>query len=59
MDSARFELQPELKQLKKTDASTFKTILEFMRGISFNGLPWQHACQWGFQAAATARRYRQ
>jgi hypothetical protein len=59
-DSAPFAWQPEIEQLKKIDANTFKTILEFMRMISLNGAPWQHARRMGkSQAAATATRYRQ
>jgi hypothetical protein len=32
-DSARFEWQPEIKQLKKIDAKAFTIVLEFIRAI--------------------------
>jgi hypothetical protein len=49
-DSARFEWQPKIKQLKKIDAKTFTMVLEVIRMISFNELPWQHACRWGISS---------
>ena len=58
-DSARFELQPELKQLNKTDANTLKTILEFMPGISLIDCRGSMLVNGGSQAAATATRHRQ
>jgi hypothetical protein len=47
MDSARFAWQPEVRQLTKINANIFETTLEFIRMISLNGLPWQHASRMG------------
>ena len=55
-DSIRREWQPDTKHQKKIDAKSFTIVLEFtLSDLLNNGLPWQHACRWGSQAAATAR----
>jgi hypothetical protein len=56
-DSARFEWQPAIEQLKQIDANTFNIVLEFKRMIS--SFDCHGSTPGGGEAAATATRYRQ